>query len=250
MSGALSVLVDLVLPSRCAGCGVDGAGQLCPACRTGLASLVPTPTAPSPAPRGLPPCVALGAYEGPLRGLILGYKERGAHRLAGPLAGHLARAVALRIPAGTPILVIPVPATAAAIRDRHGDHMTRISRPTVRVLQRSGLPAAMVRCLTARPKSDSSHLSAMARAEAAVDAFRVRARTVGRVVEAQRAGAAVIVVDDILTTGATMAAVASVLASAGVAVDGAATLAATRRRSISPDRGPVGHTGSDMGFSP
>jgi predicted amidophosphoribosyltransferase len=230
-----TVLVDLVLPSVCAGCGAEGAGQLCDRCRSGLTGLEPAPTAPSPAPPGLPPCIALGAYEGPLRGLLLGYKERGAYRLAGPLGDQLALAVALL--AGTrPIVVIPVPSTAAARRDRHGDHMARIARHAVRTLRRAGRPAAVAGCLSARPKADSSHLSSAGRAEAAVDAFRPRPAAVRRVAAAQRAGAAIVLVDDILTTGATISAVAIALADIGVKVDGAATIAATRRRAISPDR--------------
>jgi predicted amidophosphoribosyltransferase len=248
----VGVLVDLVLPSSCAGCEVDGAGQLCAACRSGLIGLEPTPTAPTPSPPGLPPCVALGAYEGPLRGLVLHFKERGAYRLARPLGEQLARAVvrASGRPAGSPIVVIPVPSTAAAIRERHGDHMARIARHTVRQLGQSGWPAAAAGCLTARAKADSSHLTALGRAEAATDAFRVRPSAVRRVAAAQHAGASVIIVDDILTTGVTMAAVAIALASVGVRIDGAATIAATRRRVDSPDRVRFADTRPDVGFSP
>jgi adenine/guanine phosphoribosyltransferase-like PRPP-binding protein len=59
----------------------------------------------------------------------------------------------------------------------------------------------------------------------------------------------VIVVDDILTTGSTLASIAGTLADAGVRVDGAATIAATRRRSLSPNRVRVPGQRSDVGFS-
>jgi predicted amidophosphoribosyltransferase len=246
------VLVDLVLPSVCAGCGADGAGQLCTACRSGLSGLQPAPTAPTPSPPGLPPCVALGAYEGPLRGIVLTFKERGAHRLGRPLGTQLARAAAIASGAklGDPIVVIPVPSTAAAIRERYGDHMARIARHASRELRRSGWPSAVADCLIARPKADSSHLSAADRAVAAADAFRPRPAAIRRVAAAQQAGAAVVIVDDILTTGVTMAAVAIALAAGGVEVDGAATIAATRRRVDSPDRVRFADTRPDVGFSP
>jgi predicted amidophosphoribosyltransferase len=52
---------------------------------------------------------------------------------------------------------------------------------------------------------------------------------VTRLAAAQRAGAAVVLVDDIITTGSTLAAATSVLATAGVRVSAVATLAATTR---------------------
>jgi predicted amidophosphoribosyltransferase len=172
-----------------------------------------------------------------LRSAILTYKERGAHRLAAPLGDHLARAIALAVrraglPVGTPIVIIPVPTTAAAVRDRHGDHMMRLGRRSVRALGRAGWPAALAKPLSARPKADSSHLGAHERAAAAAQAFRARPAHVRRVAEAARAGAVVIAVDDVLTTGSTMAALARVLHDAGAPVHGAATLAATRLRFV------------------
>jgi len=249
-----TAIVDLILPSACAGCAVAGEGQLCPGCRAGLAGLVPLPARPTPPPVGMPPCSALGAYEGPLRGLLLAYKEHGAHRLAAPLGDHLARAVASRIlSAGAsypmPVVVVPVPATAAAVRERHGDHMVRLARRAVRALRRSGWPAACGHCVVALPKADSSHLSAEERAAAATSAFRVRARRVRRVRAAADAGAFVIVVDDILTTGSTIAAVTTALQTAGVTVAGGATIAATRRRKVFPDRVRIPRSRPDVGIS-
>ncbi len=251
----VGVLADLVLPSSCAGCGATGSGQLCADCATGLASLDPLPARPTPAPAGLPPCTALGSYEGPMRGLILAYKERGAHRLAGPLGTHLARVIvaAAEVPVGVPIIVVPVPATAAARRARHGDHMSRLGTVAVRALRRAGRPAAPAYGLVARPKADSSHLSAQDRAVTAVAAFRPKPAVLRRIASAAEAGARVIVIDDILTTGSTVAAVAAVLRAAGVRVDGAAVLAATRRRVYpiggTPDRVRLMDTGRDVGVS-
>ena len=191
---------------------------------------MPVRTAPKPPPPGLPPCVALGAYAGPLRGLILAYKEKGAFRLARPLGVELSRAAAIYLDStAVPVVIVPVPSTAAAIRTRHGDHMIRLARQVVRELRRRGIRSVVANCLTAAPKVDSSHLTAAARARSAATAFRVRSAAVARVAAAQRVGAAVIIVDDILTTGATIAAVSNVLWSGGVVVDGAACVAATRR---------------------
>jgi len=214
--GGVTALADLVLPSVCAGCERPGAGRLCPGCASGLAALRPVPVAPTPAPAGLPPCTALGRYDGPLRGLILAYKERGAHRLARPLGSHLARAAALCAGhPGIPLVIVPVPSTAAAVRARHGDHMVRIAHACVGTLRSTGHPAVLARGLAARPKADAAHLSVAERAAAAAGAFRARPGVVPRLAEARRAGARLVVIDDVLTTGATADACTKILLRAG-----------------------------------
>ena len=238
ISTTLGALTDLVLPSDCAGCGVPtitGIGGVCGDCMAELSRLVPYETAPTPTPYGLPTCIALGRYDGVLRELVLAYKDRGRHRLARPLAAQLARGVAacavrLGNPLGSPVVVIPVPSTAAAARQRHGDHMRRLARQTVRTLNGLGWPAAMVLAAAARPRPDSAHLTAADRAAAARDSFRTRPGPARRIAAAVPAGACVIVVDDVITTGATLASLTTQLAVDGVRVRGAVTLAATRRR--------------------
>jgi predicted amidophosphoribosyltransferase len=237
----IGALTDLVLPSACAGCGASGSGQLCDDCADGLAALTPQAAEPSPAPVGLPPCVALGAYEGPMRGLLIAYKDRGAHRLAGSLGDQLGRVVGAALhgmgtPVGTPVVLVPVPDTAAARRDRHGDHMARLARRAARAVRHAGWPVALGHAVSALPKADSSHLSAEARAVSAFQAFRVRPSGAQGLHTAATAGARIVVLDDILTTGSTVAAVAAVLGRSGVPVHAAATLAATRRRRKSSDR--------------
>lgn len=238
IGATVGALTDLVLPADCAGCGTSAPGAnagVCPDCMKELARLMPYETAPTPIPYGLPICVALGPYDGVLRELVLAYKDRGRHRLARPLAAQLARGVAacavrLGNPPGSPVVVIPVPSTAAAARQRHGDHMRRLARQTVRTLNGLGWPAAMVAAVAARPRADSAHLSAADRAAAARDAFRTRPGPARRVAAAVEAGACVVAVDDVLTTGATLASLTTRLTIDGVGVRGAVTLAATRRR--------------------
>lgn len=238
LGATLGALTDLVLPSDCAGCGVPATtttGGVCGDCVVELSRLMPYETAPTPTPYGLPTCVALGPYDGVLRELVLAYKDRGRHRLARPLAAQLARGVAagavrLGHPPGSPVVVIPVPSTAVAARQRHGDHMRRLARQTVRTLNGLGWPAAMVVAAAARPRPDSAHLTAADRAAAARDAFRTRPGPARRIAAAVAGGACVIAVDDVLTTGATLASLTTRLAVDGVRVHGAVTLAATRRR--------------------
>src|SRR5262249_44813758 len=84
-------LLDVIVPSCCAGCSVPG-DALCVRCRRSMA--VPRPVERAKAP----PLHALTAYRGAARRAVIAYKERGRRELAVPfgelLAGGLARLVA------------------------------------------------------------------------------------------------------------------------------------------------------------
>jgi predicted amidophosphoribosyltransferase len=193
-----------------------------------VGALRPGPTRPDPAPAGLPPCAALGDYDGVLRELVLSYKDRGRYRLGRPL-GRLLASVVSSLVAG-PILLVPVPDTPAAARARHGDHLWRLARPAAAALRRRGVPVALARPLQTRPRPDSAGLDTAERAAAAHEAFRPRSyRLAALRRQVARTRAPVILLDDVITTGATLAAAAGRLAAAGVPVTGAAVLAATRR---------------------
>lgn len=230
--GALwQALADLVLPASCAGCG--GSGQelrqeVCAACVRAVEALRAAPTRPDPAPAGLPTCVALGAYDGELRELILAFKERGRHRLARPLGALLAEAVAAAVAPSRPLLLLYVPDTAEAARARHGDHMRRLARWAADRLREAGRQTELAAPLRALPKADSAHLSSAQRAAGAAGAFVLRRPAVERI-RRTAPGSATVLVDDIVTTGATLAAASSLLAGAGVRVDACVALAATRR---------------------
>ena len=229
----LNDLADLVLPNACAGCAADRVpltAGVCAGCAAELEALRPFRTAPSPAPPGLPPCVATGAYEGALRGVLLAYKERGRHRLAGPLGTLLAAAVATMVPRGTPVLLVPVPSTAAAARERNGDHMARLATHAVRQLRAAGWQADLSRRLQALPRPDSASLNVSERAAAAESSLRIRGARIGVLRREWPRKGTLVVVDDIVTTGATLAAVTGRLGEANMQVTGAAVVAATQLR--------------------
>lgn len=238
MRGILGDLADLLLPTPCAGCAAQGVPLrmgACAACVAAVEGLAAHPVAPTPAPEGMPPCTAMGDYAGPLRGLLLAYKERGSHRLRRPLGALLAcsiAACAVREGGGPGIAltIVPVPSTASAARERRGDHMVRLAREAAGRLRAAGWAVSVERAMKALPKDDSVSLGVAGRAVAAENSLRIRGTWLRFSRRAPTMGGTLIVVDDIVTTGATLAAVTGRLREVDMQVTGAAVLAATRLR--------------------
>jgi len=226
----MRALLDLVLPAGCVGCGAAG-GLACARCRQGLEGPA-SPAWPRPSPRGLPPPWAATAYAGATRALLLAYKEEGAAGLRPLLGAALATAAAAAI-SGTravdpasPVVLVPVPSARQARRARGEDVVARLAERAAADLRRSGHRVTVLPALRhCRPVADSAGLSAVARARNLDGAFALR-----RGAHQQLTGATVVVVDDLITTGATLAEVARVLRGAGARVVAVATIAATQRR--------------------
>ncbi|HZE50232.1 MAG TPA: ComF family protein [Jatrophihabitantaceae bacterium] len=210
----IRALADLVLPRRCAGCGTPGE-LLCATCR---------PSGPPIAVPGLGgPVFAAGRYERGLRAALLAYKERGRRELAEPFAALLAATAAgLSIVGGA---LVPVPSARAAARRRGGDHVLRLARHTGARLGVATVPALRL----ARPVHDSAGLG--------VDERRANLAGAMAAGPPPRDGLAAVLVDDIVTTGATVQEALRALQGAGWAVSGVLTLAITPLRRSREERG-------------
>ena len=224
---AMRALIDLVLPTSCAGCG-DPAGPACPHCLRGLTGPARW-TRPEPAPPGLPPVATIAAYDGSVRGLLIAYKEHGSAGLARPLGAALARSVALAVDSrSNPIVLVPVPSSGRQCRRRGADVVADLAAWAARGLRAIGRRAHVVRALRhVRVVADSAGLDARARAANAIGALGLR-RGAGPLL----AGQTVVIVDDLVTTGVSFAEAARVLRAATATVVGAATVAATGRQQL------------------
>ena len=199
MRGLWTELTDLLLPADCAGCGLPRApGRLCAECRD---TLTQAPQRVRTAAEGLPAVWAAAGYRDEVRAVLLAHKERGALALAGPLGAALACAVRAALPAvPPPVLLVPVPSARRAVAARGHDPVRRLARAAARVLREAGVPARTGPVLRqCRPVADQAGLGAGERAvnlEGALEPAPGAARAV--------TGAAAVLVDDVLTTGATL----------------------------------------------
>ncbi|WP_081861735.1 ComF family protein [Cellulomonas sp. HZM] len=233
----------LVLPVACAGCGLDDV-VWCGRCRAlydrapwrceqrarrldelGLADPLPVWT------------VADGT--GPARQVVVSWKDHARADLAPLLAQVLrgaARAVACSLPSA-PLLVVPAPSTAASVRRRGSDLVARLAVAAADGLRDGGRQARAARVVRRRG-GDQVGLGARERARNMAGRVTVRRGVVGL------DGARVVLVDDVLTTGATLAACRRALEARGAVVVAALTLASTpppgAARGVSPQGTAVG----------
>jgi len=242
----LDAVLDLLLGSRCAACSLPGRA-LCRPCQAGLPRRASV-CWPSPTPPGLAVPTATGAYDGPLKALVNAHKEDQRLALAAPLGDLLAAAV-LGHDARPPLLLVPVPSRAAVVRSRGHDPLLRVTRHAASRLRATGVQTRVWTPLRSRRGvEDQTGLDASGRAENLRDSMRCRSGRVRLPGARATQRSTVIVVDDVITTGATLREAQRALEHAGVAVAGVAAVAATRRRLPRGRRetsGPAGGSGRE-----
>ncbi len=196
---------SLAQPRVCAGCSAPVDEPLCQACWD-VVEPAPEPVRPISAPPGFPVTVAAGPYVGLVRDLLLAHKEHGRADLARPLGALLAAAVAdvLDDPSAA-VALVPVPSQRSSTRRRGHDAVLRMARMAARTLGEGASVAPVLR--HRRRVEDQSRLTLTQRRDNLADAL-VAAPVPG----ALRPGM-LVVVDDVCSSGATLAAARSALLS-------------------------------------
>ncbi len=210
MSQGLPILDRVLLPVVCPVCGAAGAAP-CPVCR---ADLRPAPRLAPPA--GVDRCEAAFSYEGVGRSLVIRLKYRNA-RAALPF---LARSMAALVEASTVDVVTWAPTAVSRRRDRGFDQAQLLARAVARHL---GLPCRSLLRRRWAPAPQTGRTLAERRRG---PAFESRGAVPSRV----------LVVDDVVTSGATVSAAARALREGG-ATDVHVVVAA--RTPLRPAPGPV-----------
>ena len=212
--------LDLVLPRCCPGCG--GPTGWCDGCAAALTGRLRSvrldaPAMDAAAGLALPPVRALARYTGPVRAAILAGKEGARRDLPVRLGAAVGRAWTRSAgpppPRTQPIWIVPAPSRRAAARRRGGDPVTRMARAAADELAAAGWPVGVAPCLyTASRARDSVGLDAAQRAANLAGRIRFRPRA------GPGPGARVLLLDDVVTSGATVVSAVRVLHGRGIGV--------------------------------
>lgn len=224
MRRTTALALSLLAPPRCGICR-QGSGLTQPACEACVAALNRAPGAHRRVP-GLDQVFSALAYQREARELITALKFR---RLA-PLARVAATVIATKAPAGLldspglpEVAIVPVPASPARLRARGLDPAEEIARALGRLTE-----SRVERCL--------------GREEAIRQVGRARHERLGdppRFFTVAEPPAMALLIDDVLTTGATLGASGQALREAGSRRVVGVTFASTERR-LPPTPGPGG----------
>ncbi len=217
----LGAALDVLLPPTCAGCGLPG-DAVCAACRSRLVPMEPPCCHrcghPWPIPvTGCPECprsidVARQAvgYVDPVPAIVAALKDLRRRSLAAQIAALMAVRIA-RPPPG--VALVPVPLAPRREAARGFNQAALIARELGRIWERP-VAGLLVRVREAPAQRGSS-----------VTERRLQVRGAFATVRAADVPPAVCLVDDVHTTGATLAACGRALRAAGVARVGAITFA-------------------------
>lgn len=224
-------LLELLSPTRCVGCERPGA-LLCASCLDRIAWIDPASSCLAcGAPFGkivctecrgaatpLAWCLAAAAFEDPVPRLVRAYKDHGEQRAAYVIAELLAtyyraaqERAGERLAHCVPDAVTFVPVTVQAYRRRGFDHIEQVARI---VADELGLP--LVDALAKHGSADQRNFGRQGRLEQARGAYEVVAEVNGR---------SLLLLDDVITTGATVNAAAEALLAQGASQVAALALA-------------------------
>jgi ComF family protein len=207
-------VLDLLLPPSCAGCGRYGTA-VCPGCRADLRPLASAADgflAPDPSivvGDAMVLATAAFAHRGTAQRILRRLKYGGGRRLAGPMAELALPALKRLLAVSGPAVVVPVPLHRSRQRDRGYNQAELLARELAR---RAGLPLwpAIVRRRATQRQHSLNRATRLRNLRQAMELSAVAPPG------APGTALTVVLVDDILTTGATLEACAFILRAGGV----------------------------------
>ncbi|MCK5755448.1 MAG: ComF family protein [Mycobacterium sp.] len=212
-------MLDLMLPLQCGGCGAP-ATPWCPECDDALAVHPDEPHLVTPRLDPGVPVLSLGRYAGPRRKAIVAVKEHGRTDLIRPLAHALHDGLEHLLNwgiLGCPLTVVPAPTKRSSARKRGGDPVTRVAQLAVaRTDVGAGHPDAVAD--SGLSVVAALRLKAFTRDSVGLSSAGRQRNIAGRVRRIRAVDGPVLLVDDIVTTGATAAESVHVLQTGGAHV--------------------------------
>lgn len=230
----LHLLADLLFPPRCRVCRAWGDDLLCPVCRAEFVPLrhplcvrcgIPLDAdglrpACGRCRREPPPYAAARSaalYTGRLRAAIHRLKFEGRAEL-GPALGNLLGGFVCATPSlQAAEVIVPVPLHRLRLRERGYNHAALIARGVAEVLRLPLAAGALLRVAPTLPQTDLGRRERYANVRGAFQVDRAGERVIR--------GRAILIIDDVLTSGATAAGCVQALLAAGAVEVRVATLA-------------------------
>ena len=205
--------VDLLLGAACPGCDRPSRAL----CATCSAAIAPRPRVVRTRPVDV---AASGEHSGVVRLAIVAWKEEGRTSLLRPLAHLLAASVVEVVgDSSAPVVLVPVPTSRRSRLARGADVVDQLAREAAGLLRTTGADVSVRQALrVARRTADQSGLGARERARNLAGAFALRSSE--SLVDTD-----IVVVDDIVTTGATIGEAVRALTAVGHPPIAAATMA-------------------------
>lgn len=236
MPSLQQVLTDtlaVIAPVECVGCGEPDVSLCVPCSQPFRSRAIEVQRAISRELFGRP-VLACASYQGASRAVVVGFKDHGHYRIAPFLAQSLARLLEPLVDAHPHAIIVPVPSTIRGRLRRGIEPTSLLSRELQRLRPQWHFSAALQvprRALSwmARPSKTLSRRERLA---------TLRPFSVDRAVVNQE----VILLDDVVTTGATLEACARAIRKNGGVVVAAVALVATPRVSTAPREQSVNRT--------
>jgi ComF family protein len=237
----MRALLDFILPPRCRLCAASTTGEstpwVCQQCWLAIDYVVPPLCVQCGQPFAAPPegiaspthrcgaCItelppyaqarAVGLYQGPLRDIIHAMKYQGVYGLVRPLAELLQAQFAWHWGSAAPEALVPIPLHRSKLRQREFDQALVLA---AYVSAYTGVPLWADVLVRHRATVSQVGLTAVQRRHNVRGAFHLRTPHTC-------AGKAVLLIDDVYTTGATVRECARLLQQAGARWVGVYTLA-------------------------